>query len=291
MAAKLAAAGYALHLYDIDAEAARRFATQHGGEVETSLPTLAQASQIIITMLPDGKIVREVVFGRNGLISRLAPGALVMDMSSCDPTGTRELGRSLDERGIEFIDAPVSGGVKRAEDATLSAMVGGKPRAIERAMPLIRTMARDVFLTGPLGSGHAMKALNNMVSAAGLWIAAEAVRVGAAFGLEASTIVDVLNASTGRNNSTENKLKQHMLSRRFASGFSLGLMAKDLRAAASLADATHLPSPLLQHCAELWGEAAAALGGAEDHTAIVKYLERQQESGTAPRASTAGDET
>jgi 3-hydroxyisobutyrate dehydrogenase len=255
------------------------------------LPTLAQASQTVITMLPDGKIVREVVFGRDGLISRLAPGALVMDMSSCDPTGTRELGRSLDERGIELIDAPVSGGVKRAEDATLSAMVGGKAEPIERAMPLIRTVARDVFLTGPLGSGHAMKALNNMVSAAGLWIAAEAVRVGAAFGLEPGTIVDILNASTGRNNSTENKLKQHMLSRRFASGFSLGLMAKDLRAAAMLADATHIPAPLLQRCAELWSEAANELGGAEDHTAIVKFLEQHRRGKKAYPPAKRGDDT
>jgi 3-hydroxyisobutyrate dehydrogenase len=124
-----------------------------------------------------------------------------------------------------------------------------------------------------------------MVSAAGLWIAAEAVRVGASFGLEPGTIVDILNASTGRNNSTENKLKQQMLSRRFASGFSLGLMAKDLRSAAKLADATRLSAPLLHYCAELWGKAAEELGGAEDHTAIVKFLERHETDCASPSKS------
>ena len=172
-------------------------------------------------------------------------------------------------------------------------MVGGDPALIARAMPMLRNMARDIFVTGPLGSGHAMKALNNMVSAAGLWIAAEAVRVGEAFGLEPGTIVDILNASTGRNNSTENKLKQQILSRRFASGFSLGLMAKDLAAAASLADSTAIEAPLLHRCAELWGEAARELGGAEDHTAIVRFLERHHRGRAglrSPRPEARDDE-
>jgi 3-hydroxyisobutyrate dehydrogenase len=291
MAAKLAAAGFELSVYDIDADVLRRFVEQHGGKIAASLPVLARASEAIIHMLPDGNSVREATLGRAGLIGGLAAGTLLIDMSSSNPTGTRELGRALEERGVALIDAPVSGGVKRAEDATLAAMVGGDSREIARAMPLLRTMARDVFLTGPLGSGHAMKALNNMVSAAGLWIAAEAVRVGAAFGLDPGTIVDILNASTGRNNSTENKLKQHMLSRRFASGFSLGLMAKDLRAAATLADATDVPSPLMRYCAELWGKAAETLGGAEDHTAITKFLELRRNDGETSPAAKFGDDT
>ncbi len=288
MAAKLAASGYDLRVFDLNLEAARGFVAQHGGKVASSLRELAGASEAIITMLPDAKAVSAACFGKDGLAESLEAGSLVIDMSSCDPTATRKLGAKLEARGIRLIDAPVSGGVKRAEDATLSAMVGGDTGLIARAMPLLRVMARDIFETGPLGSGHAMKALNNMVSAAGLWIAAEAVRVGDAFGLEPGTIVDILNASTGRNNSTENKLKQQMLSRRFASGFSLGLMAKDLAAAASLARATRLPAPLLHHCAELWGKAADELGGAEDHTAIVKFLERQAKGEDAGPSAEAG---
>ena len=275
MAARLVAAGYALEIFDIDRRAAQGFVERHGGRIAPSLAALGQASEAVITMLPDANSVREAVLSADGAASGLAAGSLVIDMSSCDPTATRALGAELERRGLSLIDAPVSGGVKRAEDGSLSAMVGGEAALVERAMPLLRAMARDIFQTGPLGSGHAMKALNNMVSAAGLWIAVEAVRVGEAFGLEPVTVVDILNASTGRNNSTENKLKQQMLSRRFASGFSLGLMAKDLKAAASLADATRLETPLLHHCAALFGEAAQALGGAEDHTAIVKFLERR----------------
>jgi 3-hydroxyisobutyrate dehydrogenase len=282
MAAMIAAAGYELRVFDRNLEATRGFATEHGGVVAPSLKALARASSTVITMLPASNIVHDVVLGPEGLADGLAPGSLVIDMSSSDPTATREIGLKLKERGIAFIDAPVSGGVKRALDGSLSAMVGGDAELIERAMPLLRTMAKDIFLTGPLGSGHAMKALNNMVSAAGLWIAAEAVRVGGAFGLEPETIVDILNASTGRNNSTENKLKQHILSRRFASGFSLGLMAKDLRSAAMLADATHIGAPLSQYCAKLWGSAADELGGAQDHTAIVKFLERHREGEASP---------
>jgi 3-hydroxyisobutyrate dehydrogenase len=279
MAAKLAASGFALNLFDLKRDAAEGFAAEHGGSVSPSLAALAHESEAVITMLPDAASVRGAVLGEGGLAEGLAWGSLIIDMSSCDPTATRELGAILEARGIGLIDAPVSGGVKRAEDATLAAMVGGDAKLVERALPLLRSMARDIFPTGPLGSGHAMKALNNMVSAAGLWIAVEAVRVAEAFGLEPATVVDVLNASTGRNNSTENKLKQQILSRRFASGFSLGLMAKDLAAAANLADATAVPAPLLQHCARLWGEAARALGGVEDHTAITKFLERQHDGG------------
>jgi 3-hydroxyisobutyrate dehydrogenase len=144
---------------------------------------------------------------------------------------------------------------------------------IARVRPVLEAMAKHVFLTGSSGTGHAMKALNNLVSAGGLWIATEALLIGERFGLPPERIVDILNASTGRNNSTENKFKQHILSRKFASGFSLGLMAKDLRVAAHLATATGQASPLTRLCTELWNEAEGKLGGTQDHTAIIKLLE------------------
>ena len=149
-------------------------------------------------------------------------------------------------------------------------------------------MAKHVFLTGSLGTGHAMKALNNLVSAGGLWIASEALLIGERFGLSPERIVDILNASTGRNNSTENKFKQHILSRSFASGFSLGLMAKDLRVAADLAAATGQASPLTRLCTELWNEAESKLGGSQDHTAIVKVLEAGAEGGSPRQVARQG---
>ena len=201
-------------------------------------------------------------------------------MSSSAPVGTRALGTDLAARGIALVDAPVSGGVKRAIDGTLAIMVGGEAADIERARPLLAAMGRDIFPTGALGSGHAMKALNNYVSAAGLAAAAEAVLVGERFGLDPGVMVDILNASTGRNNATENKLKQFILSRRYGAGFSLGLMAKDLRTALETAEATATPAPLAAACIAMWNAAEARLGGAADHTEIARYLELLSEEGS-----------
>jgi 3-hydroxyisobutyrate dehydrogenase len=277
MARRLVEAGYRLVVSDKNADAAQGFVTAHGApaSVAGSLAKLGRAVEAVITMLPDGKIVREVALGESGFAAGLNEGSIVIDMSSSDPVGTRQLGAELKARGIHLVDAPVSGGVKRAEDGSLAAMVGGDAEAIDRVKPLLCVMAKQIFLTGPLGSGHAMKALNNLVSAAGLWIAAEALLIGKHFGLAPDTMVDVLNASTGRNNSTENKFKQQILSRAFSSGFSLGLMAKDLRTAQDLAAATGSFAPFTRECAALWNEAAGKLGESADHTAAVRILEQE----------------
>src|SRR5690349_6059013 len=218
MAARLAGAGYELHLLDRDPSLAVNFVAAHGGTAAPSLAALAAGTEAVITMLPDGKAVREVALGRHGLLENLSPGSVIVDMSSSDPIGTRELGTTLRANKIDLVDAPVSGGVARARDGSLAAMVGGDDAVIARVRPLLECTAKHVFLTGSLGTGHAMKALNNLVSAGGLWIASEALLIGKRFGLAPERIVDILNASTGRNNSTENKFKQHILSRSFASG-------------------------------------------------------------------------
>jgi 3-hydroxyisobutyrate dehydrogenase len=276
MAGRLARAGYRLFVADKDESAVRAFVAAHGPTTSApaTLPELARSCDALITMLPDGKIVRDVILGQCGLAEGLRAGTVVIDMSSSDPVGTRDLGAELGMRGIGLIDAPVSGGVKRAAEGSLAAMVGGDAETIGCVRAPLESMAKQIFLTGPLGSGHAMKALNNLVSAAGLWIAAEALLIGKQFGLAPETMVDVLNASTGRNNSTENKFKQQILSRGFASGFSLGLMAKDLRTARDLAIATGSFAPFTRECAELWNDAAHKLGESADHTAVVKVLEQ-----------------
>jgi 3-hydroxyisobutyrate dehydrogenase len=275
MAARLAQAGYRVRAFDVSQKAAAALAGMDGISIEASLADAANGAAAVVTMRPDGKAVEAASLGPAGIASRLAEGGILIDMSSSDPVGTRALGAKLAQRGIQLVDAPVSGGVKRALDGSLAAMVGGDAEAIGRARPAILAMASQIFATGPLGSGHAMKALNNLVSAAGLWVAAEALLIGKSFGLAEATMVDVLNASTGRNNSTENKFKQQILSRGFASGFSLGLMAKDLTTASDLAEATQSFAPYSRHCAELWREAAGELGSGADHTAVVKFLERR----------------
>jgi 3-hydroxyisobutyrate dehydrogenase len=161
---------------------------------------------------------------------------------------------------------------RRAEEG-IAIMAGGEAALVERCRPLFAALGGALYATGPLGSGHAMEALNNFVSAAGLVAACEALLVGRRFGLDLSLMVDVLNASTGRNNSTEVKARQFILSGTFASGFSLGLMAKDLRTAAELAEHAGAAAPTLRAARELWAEAARALAADADHTEIFRCVE------------------
>ncbi len=263
-------AGYRVTGFDVSDDARNAFASASGAQVAADAASAVRDADVVITMLPTGRIVRDLL---GALMTQLRPGAVVIDMSSSEPMGTRELGETLIAAGFGFIDAPVSGGVRRAVDGSLSIMVGGDVATIDRVEPVLKAMGRTIFRTGLLGSGHAMKALNNYVSGAGLIAACEAVNVGKAFGLDSGLMIDVLNASTGRNNSTEVKMKQFILSQTWGSGFSVGLMAKDIRSANDLAHALGVPVPLADHCADLWDDAAKTIGGASDHTEIQRYLD------------------
>ena len=269
MSACLVKAGFAVAGFDLSATARERSAAA-GLEVATDAATAAADAAVVITLLPDGKTVRAAI---DGLVPHLRAGTIVIDMSSSEPLGTRALGQSLHAAGFPFIDAPVSGGVRRAVDGTLAIMAGGDGATIDRVEPVLAAMGKSIFRTGPLGSGHAVKALNNYVSAAGLVAAVEALAVGTKFGIDPATIVDVLNASSGRNNTTEIKLKQFMIPQTYTSGFSVGLMAKDLRTADALGHALGLPMPLADTVAALWTEAEREIGGAADHTAFGRYLD------------------
>jgi 3-hydroxyisobutyrate dehydrogenase len=270
MATRLAGAGFTLRGWDL-APPARVAASAAGLALGASAAEACRDAAAVITMLPDGKAVRAALEDP-AVAAALTPETLVIDMSSSDPLGTRALHAALAARGIALIDAPVSGGVARAVDGTLAIMVGGEGAAIDRAEALFAAMGRHIFRCGPPGAGHAMKALNNFVSAAGLVAAVEAVAVGARFGLDPATMVDVLNASTGRNNSTEVKLKQHILSGSFGSGFSIGLMAKDVGIAGGLAEGIGVEAPLAAEMARRWRAAADELGAGADHTAIARLI-------------------
>jgi len=269
MAARLIGAGFRVLGYDVASAMCEQFARETGGTVAPSLEAAAKEAQVIITMLPNGKIVRKVL---DEMRPHLRPGSVIVEMSSSDPIGTRELGEELVAAGFGFVDAPVSGGVKRAIDGSLAIMAGGEGSTIDRVEPLLKAMGRAVFRTGPIGSGHAVKALNNYVSGAGLVAALEAMNVGKTFGIEPEVLVDVLNASTGKNNSTEVKLKQFVISEQYNSGFFIGLMAKDIRTAQHLAERLGIPLPLGEKCASLWDAAAEKLGDGADHTAINRFL-------------------
>jgi 3-hydroxyisobutyrate dehydrogenase len=218
-------------------------------------------------MLPTGQIVRQALLEDEGgaFAKALRPGALVIDMSSSEPMGTRELGKVLDREGVVLIDAPVSGAVPRAKTGTLAIMIGGDDKkAIERAKPLLLSMGKQLFETGPLGSGHAMKALNNYIAAAGYTAVAEALLIGQRFGLDQNVMVDILNVSTGRNFTTEVMIKEQVLGGKFATGFALGLMAKDVKIAADLGEAVGLDAPVSRLVRERWAAARDKLGAARD---------------------------
>jgi 3-hydroxyisobutyrate dehydrogenase len=267
MARSLARAGFALVVHDLDDGLQERFAAEHGAAAAES-PADFAGCDVVVTMLPDDRDVRQAMLEWDGgIASALAPPAVVVDMSSSNPRGTRATGSALAARGLALVDAPVSGGVPRAEAGTLSIMAGtDDPSALERALPVLEVLGDRVFRTGPLGSGHAMKALNNYTGAAAYAAAAEALEIGRRYGLEPETVIEVINASTGRSFNSEHVFAEHVLTGRYATGFALGLLAKDVAIAADLAQAGGVDSPVCRLVSERWATAVDGLGFAADHS-------------------------
>jgi 3-hydroxyisobutyrate dehydrogenase len=266
MAANIAKAGHNLAVYDLARERVTRFAAEHKSRAAASVGEVAQ-NEFIITMLPTSQHVRDALLcDESGAFAKsLRPGVIVIDMSSSDPVATRQLGPELARRGATLLDAPVSGAVPRAITGKLAIMIGGDDKsAIAQAKPLLSAMGDRLFDTGPLGSGHAMKALNNYIAAAGYTAVVEALMIGEKFGLDQSVMVDILNASTGRNFTTENMIKQQILSGEFATGFALGLMAKDVKIAADLGEAVRHDAPVSRLMRERWAAARERLGATRD---------------------------
>ncbi|MEM6460331.1 MAG: NAD(P)-dependent oxidoreductase [Pseudomonadota bacterium] len=266
----LIAKGYEVHGFDIATQALEALEAA-GGRAARSVSDACSKADYVITMLPDGNVVRDVLTAPD-VLAAISRSAVVIDMSSSEPFATRQLGASLAKHGIALIDAPVSGGVKRANEGSVSIMAGGESETIDRVRGVLTAVGSKLFEMGPLGSGHAVKALNNYVSAAGLQAACEALLVTEVFGIDASEFVDVLNQSTGRNNSTETKIKPFILSGTYASGFGLSLMAKDIRNAEKLAQALDVSAPGLTASADFWTKAAQLSDADADHTEIYRFM-------------------
>ncbi len=273
MAALLHKAGYPLQIVDASADRAKEFVKEFGGTVAASNRELAAASGIIITILPTSAIVQAVLEGPNGVLAGLRKDAVVVEMSSGVPTITRALAEQVAAAGAHMVDAPVSGGVPRAKTGDLAIMFGGSEAILERVRPALSCMGTSITRTGDVGSAHAMKALNNLVSAGGFLIGVEALMIGKRFGLDPAAMVDVLNSSTGMNNSTQKKFKQFVLSGKYNAGFGLDLMVKDLSIALGIGRDTNTPTPFSALCREMWASCAAMLGPGQDHTAIAKLTE------------------
>ncbi|MGI6872176.1 NAD(P)-dependent oxidoreductase [Amycolatopsis sp. 3B14] len=262
-------------VFDANPDAVQAAARNDG---VTALAGLADGSgaDVVILMLPSSAVVERVLGDPNdagSFAGRLRPGTLVVDMGSSVPRVTQELATRLREREVAMVDAPVSGGPRKAATAELTIMAGGRAEDYERALPLLRAMGTSVTHVGPVGSAHALKALNNLLSAIGLVGALEVLTVGTKFGLDPRTMLDVINSSTGRNQSTEVKIGPEVLDGRFQVGFSLPLTVKDITTALDLSTSLGLSPEVSRACVRFCQAALAGLGEENpDQSEIARYL-------------------
>ncbi len=275
MAANLLKGGFDVTVFDARAATAAAFVAQHGGKAAASLADLARGADAIITMLPDDKIVRAVILGEGGAASSLARGTVLIDMGTCNPTGTQKTAAALTSLGIHMIDAPVMGGVIFAKDATLDIMAGGDAELVARCTPLLKAMGRAVTHCGAVGAAHAMKALANYVNACALINAIEALTIGKKFGLDPKMMTEGLaNMCAKRNHPIEKKIIPQILTRKYASGMALSFIAKDVKIAVDTAHAIGAAVPLGEKVLELWSDAVEKVGAGVDQTEIVRYWEQ-----------------
>jgi 3-hydroxyisobutyrate dehydrogenase len=271
MAGRLVDAGYAVRGYDADPAVRGTFGGSAG-----SAASAGEGAAAVILMLPNSAVVRSVLID-DGLLESMAPGTVLIDMSSSEPTETRRLAALAKERGVPMVDAPVSGGVRGAVAGSLMIMAGGEPEPVEAVRAMLGVLGKKVLHVGPAGAGHALKALNNLLSATHLLVSSEAMLVGKEFGLDQEVMLEAINGASGSSASTLNKWPRFMLGRGFDSGFGLRLMLKDMRIAVGLAEATGRPSRLGEAAVSLWAEAADRLPADADHTEILRWLEAEHD--------------
>jgi 3-hydroxyisobutyrate dehydrogenase-like beta-hydroxyacid dehydrogenase len=292
MAGHLARAGHRLTLLDADGAAAQALAARLGGET-TAVDTpaaVAARSDIVITMLPNGSVVQQVVMGQpgqpgaQGLLHDLRPGTLLLDTSSAEPWLTQATAAALAAQGGTMVDAPVSGAAWGAAEANLVFMVGGSVADVARVRPLLDCMGRAVFHLGEVGAGHAMKCLNNLITAMTFSATAEGLVIGKRYGLDPAVMVDVLNESTGQSWITGNHIRQRILSRSFDDPFKLALMHKDVAIANTLALDTGTAAPMAGLAQQLWQAAARAAGPAASVSEMVRWVEQLNSAEVSPGA-------
>jgi 3-hydroxyisobutyrate dehydrogenase len=212
--------------------------------------------------------------GTDGLLAGMADGTLLIDCTSGDPASSRRIAARLAERGIAFIDAPVSGGVSGAEGGVLTVMCGGDDVTFARARPVLEAFGKKIVLVGPVGSGHALKAVNNALLAVHIWSAAEGLAALCKAGVKPSAALDVINASSGRSNTSENLVPQRVVTRAFPRTFRLALLEKDVAIAADFLREQRIPSAVIQQVAELFRLARHELGEDADHVEAAKLIEQ-----------------
>ena len=286
MTRRLLEAGYEVWGYDVRKEPAEALG-RAGGHAASSIEEVAAGAPTVLLSLPDSNAVENVVEGEGGGLQSAAAGRLIIDMSTSYPPSTLRLGKALKEKGIDLLDAPVSGGVRGAEGGKLAVMVGGDENLFERSEALLRVFGSNVYYVGKLGSGHVLKALNNFLSASHLLATSEAMVLATRLGLDPDRAIEVLNHSTGRSGTTDVKFPNYILPRTFDSGFPLGLLLKDVSIAVRLAKEEDVPMHSANLLEQVLAFAVKQGGGDWDHTALIRMLEEW--TGVTVRGKNAKD--
>ncbi len=283
MAGHLAKAGHLLTVLDVDRKKAERLAAGFGTMQVAATPReVAERSEIVVTMLPSGEYVREVALGKDGLVEGFDGGELVIDTSSCEPWLTVETAKGLAAKGIDMVDSATSGAEMGAKAATLVFMLGGTKPSVERARPVLEIMGKHLFHLGPIGAGHAMKSINNTITAMTLAATAEGLVLGKKLGLDPNVMTDVLNVSTGMSWITQTHIKQRITNRAFDDPFKLELMVKDIGIALELARRKVAKVPMWSLGQQIWQAADTAAARGASVSELVRHVEREGGAEIAP---------
>jgi 3-hydroxyisobutyrate dehydrogenase len=251
---------------------AEAFAAETGAAVARSPRELVSEVDVVVTCLPTSREVWEIGEGAG---TAWRPGQLLLDLTSGDPITSRELAARLSEKGVGFVDAPVSGGTSGAEAGTLTVMLGGEQRWVERALEVVSVFSSKAVHVGPVGAGHATKAINNALLAVNLIAAGEGLAALVKIGVPAAKALEVINASSGRSNVTENLIPQRVVTRAWPRTFRLALLYKDLDIADDVLRDTEVPHEMIGLAWRLFAEGRKALGEEADHVEIIKLIEKQ----------------
>ena len=275
MAARLAhAPGVTLAVWNRTAERAQSFAREHDARVAATPADAARGAEVVITCLPVSADVESLLDGDTGLLATMSTGATLVDCTSGDPATSRRIAARLADRGIGFLDAPVSGGTSGAEQGILTVMVGGDTALLDRVHPVLEAFGKKIVHCGPVGAGDALKSVNNALLAVNVWSTGEGLAALAKAGVRPDVALDVINASSGRSNASMNLFPERVLTRAFPRTFRVALLDKDVGIAAGVAREQKVVSPLLQLTAELFRLAHVELGEEADHVEAVKLIER-----------------
>jgi 3-hydroxyisobutyrate dehydrogenase len=268
---------HALQLYDVNDISTRQFNNDYGGLITGSPKMMAQTCDAVVTVLPSAAELREVCFGWENLARGFGAGGIVIDVGITDPMETIAIARELAARGVDFVDAPALGTPAEAKEGKLTLIVGGEERAVARCRPILELIACKVLRSGAAGSAQATRAIADYLRGANLLALSEALRLGECFGF-APDFVLRMSQELGHADLLGVMLRE-VVTRRFNSGTSLGMIRSNIDLAAKLAAALQVGAPMLEATRGAWSEAESALGSGADHTAIIRWLERLQPPG------------